>query len=214
MSFTSSSSDWISAYKAGNPLSSDSSSADIVIHDGSSPFTLDLTRARGGDSLNPFISTSNTPDPSSSYSSGSEGSEGEGEGAASELYAGLDIKKLRASTIAHGTLLGLAFVIVYPLGAILVRVLSFKGAVWVHAGTQVFAYALALAGLGLGVYIGVTPEYEVRLCHPFFSLPPPFFFSFFSLPLWLMEKVCLAAHLHPCKPQIFSNFFFLPAIVG
>ncbi len=38
---------------------------------------------------------------------------------------------------------------------------------WTHAAIQAFAYLLALAGLGLGVYIAIYPDSQVRL------LPPP-----------------------------------------
>lgn len=59
--------------------------------------------------------------------------------------------------------MGLAFVLFIPLGAIVVRVSSFKRMVWIHAATQIFAYIMALTGLGLGVYIGVYPDNIVRL---------------------------------------------------
>lgn len=55
--------------------------------------------------------------------------------------------------IAHGVLAALAFVILFPSGAILMRLASFPGLVWVHAAFQVFAYLVYVAGFGLGVYI-------------------------------------------------------------
>ena len=57
--------------------------------------------------------------------------------------------------------MSLAFVIVYPLGAILIRLFSFSGLIWVHAATQIFAYMMAVTGLGLGVYIALKPERQV-----------------------------------------------------
>jgi len=41
------------------------------------------------------------------------------------------------------------------------RTASFRGLVWVHAGIQLFAYILALAGFGLGVYIAIYPDSQV-----------------------------------------------------
>lgn len=61
--------------------------------------------------------------------------------------------------------MGIAFVVLFPLGAIILRILSFRGLVWVHAAIQVFAYILAVAGLGLGVYIAIYPDSQVRNLH-------------------------------------------------
>ena len=57
--------------------------------------------------------------------------------------------------------MGFAFGFVFPVGAILIRTTSFRRLPWVHAGIQMFAYILALAGLGLGVYIAIKPESQV-----------------------------------------------------
>lgn len=65
------------------------------------------------------------------------------------------------SVITHGTLMGFAFAFLFPLGAIIMRTASFRGLVWVHAGIQLFAYILALAGFGLGVYIAIYPDSQV-----------------------------------------------------
>jgi signal transduction histidine kinase len=55
--------------------------------------------------------------------------------------------------IAHGVLASLAFVILFPAGAIAIRLASFPGVVWLHAVFQVFAYLVYVAAFGLGVYI-------------------------------------------------------------
>jgi predicted phage tail protein len=60
---------------------------------------------------------------------------------------------------AHGTVMGVTFVIVFPLGAVLMRVAKFKGAVWVHAAVQLLGWALMIAGLGLGVRLGKIVDY-------------------------------------------------------
>lgn len=65
------------------------------------------------------------------------------------------------AVITHGTVMGFAFAFLFPLGAILIRVASFRGLIWVHAAIQSLAYALALAGLGLGIYIAIYPESQV-----------------------------------------------------
>ncbi|KFY10474.1 hypothetical protein V491_07634 [Pseudogymnoascus sp. VKM F-3775] len=57
---------------------------------------------------------------------------------------------------AHGILMGLAFVVVLPGGAILMRLLSLKGktAVWVHVGIQLVGWVLMVSGLAMGVKVG------------------------------------------------------------
>lgn len=50
--------------------------------------------------------------------------------------------------MAHGVIMGLAFALLFPSGAIMMRLLSFTGLVWLHAGVQMLAYALAIAGMG------------------------------------------------------------------
>ena len=67
------------------------------------------------------------------------------------------LKRVDRATIAHGTLMCLAFVIFMPAGAFIIRLGRFKGAVNVHAGVQIFAYMMALAGMGLGVYVANAP---------------------------------------------------------
>ena len=49
-----------------------------------------------------------------------------------------------------------AFVLFMPLGVFLIRLTSFKGLIWVHAGIQMFAYAAALAAFGLGAWMATV----------------------------------------------------------
>ena len=57
--------------------------------------------------------------------------------------------------------MGFTFAFLFPLAAILIRVASFRGLIWVHAVIQSLAYALALVGLGIGIYIAVFPTSQV-----------------------------------------------------
>jgi len=74
--------------------------------------------------------------------------------------------------ITHGTIMGFAFAFLFPMGAIIIRVASVRGLVWIHAGIQAFAYVLALVGLGLGVYIAVYPSSQIRASngHPIIGI--------------------------------------------
>lgn len=54
----------------------------------------------------------------------------------------------------HGLEMGLAFVILFPLGALFIRVLKFKGNVWAHVVCQLVGWVLMLAGLATGIRLG------------------------------------------------------------
>ncbi|CAF9930393.1 MAG: hypothetical protein HETSPECPRED_007622 [Heterodermia speciosa] len=63
--------------------------------------------------------------------------------------------------------MGAAFVLFMPLGVFLIRLTSFKGVIWVHAGIQIFAYLAALAAFGLGAWMAtVTGQWVPGNGHP------------------------------------------------
>lgn len=164
MDLTSANSQWIWAVKSGSSVNSNSVSTHLSQHEGQGSFNLDLTKARGGSSVNPFVesqttTTGATPSsvaesPSDSSSGGAGTSSGGSSGGAAD-YAQIaqNYAKRNKAVIAHGVVMGLSFALLFPLGAILIRLLSFSGLVWFHAGLQVLALALAIAGMGLGIYI-------------------------------------------------------------
>lgn len=55
--------------------------------------------------------------------------------------------------IAHGVMACLAFVILFPSGAILIRLASFPHLAWVHGAFQIFAYLVYIAAAGIGIYM-------------------------------------------------------------
>jgi hypothetical protein len=55
--------------------------------------------------------------------------------------------------IAHGVLASLAFVILFPAGAIAIRLASFPGVAWLHGAFQIFAFMVYIAAAGLGIYL-------------------------------------------------------------
>ncbi|KAL9127441.1 MAG: hypothetical protein Q9217_003678 [Psora testacea] len=63
----------------------------------------------------------------------------------------------------------LVFVIGFPLGAFLIRLCSFRGLVWIHAGVQILAYLGALLGLALGIYIGIKGG-KLGVFHPILGI--------------------------------------------
>jgi small-conductance mechanosensitive channel len=57
------------------------------------------------------------------------------------------------AVLAHGILASLAFVLLFPMGAILIRLGSFRGAWLIHAIFQLVAYIVYTAAFGLGVWM-------------------------------------------------------------
>ena len=170
MDFTSSKASWMWAVNSGSPLRDNSRSTGLDQHSAKGTFTFDLTKARGGSSLNPFIEAAASASPKTSASSsvadatttaGAVTSSGESDGDNSD---GNEDTAQRATT-AHGAIMGLTFVIVFPLGAVIIRLCSIKALVWVHAMVQIFGYILALAGLGLGIFIAIVPSFQVCPFH-------------------------------------------------
>ena len=69
--------------------------------------------------------------------------------------------------IVHGTLMGAAFVLFMPLAVFLIRLTSFKGLIWWHAGIEVFAYLTAVAAFGLGAWMAtVSGQWKADNGHP------------------------------------------------
>jgi hypothetical protein len=57
------------------------------------------------------------------------------------------------AVLAHGILASLAFVLLFPIGAILIRLGSFRGAWLIHGIFQLVAYIVYTAAFGLGVWM-------------------------------------------------------------
>lgn len=58
--------------------------------------------------------------------------------------------------LAHGVIACIAFVALFPIGGILIRVASFPGLLWVHAALQGFAFLFYIIAFGMGVYLATT----------------------------------------------------------
>lgn len=157
MDFSSSSAEWIFAVKAGSSMNSGDLDANIGIHDGASSFMFDLAQARGGSAdVNPFASTtdgmpvvvSGSDTASSSSSSSSTGN---------------------TILLAHGALASLAFVGLFPVGGIVIRVANFTGLIWVHAALQILGVVTYIAAFGLGVYMA-TQMKMLSAAHPIIGI--------------------------------------------
>ncbi|TID24384.1 iron reductase domain protein [Venturia nashicola] len=61
--------------------------------------------------------------------------------------------------MSHGIIASLAFVVLFPIGAIAIRLFSFPGLVAFHAACQTVGYLFWIIGFGLGVYIANKMNY-------------------------------------------------------
>ena len=63
--------------------------------------------------------------------------------------------------------MGIAFVLLMPLGVFLIRLTTFKGLIWAHAGIQISAYLVAVTAFGLGAWMAtVTHQWTPSNGHP------------------------------------------------
>ncbi|KAF2641965.1 hypothetical protein P280DRAFT_489318 [Massarina eburnea CBS 473.64] len=74
-------------------------------------------------------------------------------GSGSNSQFGSFLEDGQKKLIAHGVLAALAFVILFPVGSILIRLGSFRGIWLVHGLFQIFAYLVYIAAFGLGIWI-------------------------------------------------------------
>jgi hypothetical protein len=231
MDFTTSSTDWIYALKSGSALETDDTSASISQHGEAQAFSWDISSAKGGNSLNPFVAAAGASGSSgtggvTATNTGATGASatsscvprpttGTFASAVSSVIASATswppqiptqyrtayptgfptewrsnwptafptrfdrwdtrdvnycdsaanngniirpivsskIQQQKRMIVAHGILAALAFVVLFPAGAISIRLCNFPGIIWLHAAFQVFAYIVYLAAFGLGVYI-------------------------------------------------------------
>ncbi|EXJ57491.1 hypothetical protein A1O7_07839 [Cladophialophora yegresii CBS 114405] len=56
--------------------------------------------------------------------------------------------------IAHAALGAIAFLFIFPLGGIIIKVYPHRHIAWIHAAIQAFGFAMYIACLGLGLWMG------------------------------------------------------------
>ncbi|KAK0636553.1 hypothetical protein B0T17DRAFT_519367 [Bombardia bombarda] len=94
------------------------------------------------------------PGTGDSGTGGSSGFPGAGFGG----FAGFDIGLAMHYRTIHGILAALAMVVLFPLGSILMRILPGRLGLWIHGIFQLLAFAVFIAGVGLGIYLVRTVQ--------------------------------------------------------
>lgn len=138
----SSSSPWIWAVRYGPSLNSVSVTESIIRHDDHGVVSIDLKKATGGSSANPFAQLSR-----STVSSGKEDPE----------FAAFQDTVNKKKT-AHGVLMAVAFVVMFPFFALGLHILPSKWTVKIHGTAQLFTLAVVIAGFGIGISLAEQVE--------------------------------------------------------
>jgi hypothetical protein len=140
---------WIGSWRKGAPIDSTSKSVSLIMHDDTVIFEFDLTKAAVTTDSNPFVAATNT---TSSGGGGSGGGDSSGSGGDSSAGGGgvtvVATNQNNNILAAHAIIMSIVFVILYPLGALIIHIL---GRWWVHAGFQTVVWLLMWAGFGLGI---------------------------------------------------------------
>ncbi|EEP76748.1 predicted protein [Uncinocarpus reesii 1704] len=151
-------SSWLWAMKRGRSIKSSNVDENLQRHDDKGLFYFDLTQAVGGNSDNPFSDMpSDAPSPSSTGSPGSAPAPGE--------KSTVEIRR-----IAHGLIMSIAIVVLFPLFALTVRTIPSKRTVpFIHAPLQFITLCLAIAGAGIGISLAMDLK-VISGYHPIIGL--------------------------------------------
>jgi hypothetical protein len=68
------------------------------------------------------------------------------------------------SDIAHGVLMGIATVLLFPIGAIITRLSKSRHTMWIHVGCQISGLIVFLGGFGTGIWASIVHD-EVNSHH-------------------------------------------------
>lgn len=72
-----------------------------------------------------------------------------------------DLSQVPDLAMVHGITMGLAFLVLFPTGAVLIRGLNIKQTMWIHASCQILGLLLMLGGFATGMRLGNILD-EVR----------------------------------------------------
>ena len=68
----------------------------------------------------------------------------------------LGSEQLRTNAhIAHGTVMGVAVVLFFPLGGMMMKIFKFPGLVWIHAAVEMVGMLVLITGFALGIWLSI-----------------------------------------------------------
>ncbi|KAF1990177.1 hypothetical protein K402DRAFT_325745, partial [Aulographum hederae CBS 113979] len=125
---------------------------------------------------------------SSSNSFGQNGGFGNGSN-----FLGFDFNTAQRIRLIHGVLASLAFVILFPTGGIIIRVVPSRAAIWIHALCQILAYIVYTVSFGMGIWLVKTLDNPSVNYHPIIGIVV-FAALFFQPFLGLMHHLMFKRH--------------------
>lgn len=149
---SSSSSPWVWAVKYGTPLNTNNQAAAITIHDLEGVAGIDLQKATGGASDNPFVGSSSMNTSSSSHP-----------------ISTVNTGSVETRRKAHAIIMILVFVIFFPSFALMLRIVPSSKIVYFHAFFQLLTLALAIAGFGIGISMARSLGF-IGMYHPIIGM--------------------------------------------
>lgn len=158
---------WIYGYKSGDALNSDDVEESISQHDEAEPFNWNLATAQGGENTNPF--TTQAANEATNPSTTSTGGAGVTSSGSSSSSSGSSSSISNTILLAHGVMASLAFVAIFPIGGIIIRLANFSGLVWIHAAIQILGYLVFTCAVGMGIWIAMKGNYLTNH-HPIIGL--------------------------------------------
>ncbi|ORY57532.1 uncharacterized protein BCR38DRAFT_354536 [Pseudomassariella vexata] len=165
MSLSSTNTPWIAGWKSGSSLATTDKNAAISQHDDYSSWNFDLTAAQVDTDANPFVSASTGGSGSGDSNAGSSGSGSQGSGNTG-VTQNQSLQELPRLVAAHGVIMAIAFVILYPLGSILMPVL---GKWMLHGAWQGVTFVLMWVGFAIGIVIVQRMETGLVQTHTIFG---------------------------------------------
>ncbi|KAF8539731.1 hypothetical protein BDD12DRAFT_736594, partial [Trichophaea hybrida] len=169
---TSTKQNFIWASGPGDTIDSDDQSADINQHFDKGNFQLNLVTATGGTgSVNPFTSTSSNGT-GTSTGSGSSSTNDSNSGNTGGSSAAVPVTQATKVLIAHGVIMALTWVILFPLGAAFIRLLGnhLPNAFAMHRALQLFNVCLAIVGMSFGMWFSTLQNSHFTQFHQYFGV--------------------------------------------
>ncbi|KFA47806.1 hypothetical protein S40293_09057 [Stachybotrys chartarum IBT 40293] len=135
------SSDWIMATRQGASLDSTDPNESIAVHDSHSTFSVNLAQALIPLDANPFTDMNDD---------GNGNSDGPAPPPDLGAVTEQDSNPSNNLILAHGVILTIVFVVVYPVGSLLMPML---GRWYIHASWQMIGFSAMWAGFGIGYVV-------------------------------------------------------------
>ncbi|RDL42332.1 CBD9-like protein [Venustampulla echinocandica] len=183
---SSTSSPWIAAWNEGSSINSKSLSYSISQHGGNAfrQFSFDLTKSTLSSDSNPFVASSPSPpskvsssgaslnptanpspNPTSSSSSDPDSDDPDSQSSSNDFTP--DFKTIEQYLKAHGIIMGVTVVLLFPLGSIFMRTVRHP---WIHAAIQIFSLCAMIVGLALGVKLAQFTSMLFNNSHSIFGV--------------------------------------------